>query len=99
MIPLDREQEPVVIKHFTDSVDQYGQRHTESTSSPGTMFIRKHKQGLYDDPRFNNVELIGLTKRTDINDNDHIIYKDKEYKVIYSIMSKRYNSYFMEIYE
>jgi hypothetical protein len=99
MIPLDREQEPVVIKHYTNSVDEYGQRHTEYTTSSGTMFIRKHKQSLYDDPRFNNVVLIGLTKRADINENDHIIYKDQEYKVIYSIMAKRYNSYFMEIYE
>ena len=99
MIPLDSEQEAVVIRHFTDSVDSYGQRHTEYTDSPGTLFIRKHKQGLYDDPRFNNVELIGLSRRTDITDSDHIIYKDKEYKVVYSIMSKRFNSYFMEIYE
>ena len=104
MSPYDSDKEPIIIKHFNDTVDSYGQRHTEYTTSPGMMALYKCRNTLFNDPRFNNVELIGLSDRDDISDSDHIIVRDKEYKVIYSIISKLYdgnfdNCYWLEIYE
>lgn len=104
MSPYDSDKVSVIIKHFNDSVDAYGQRHTECTTSSGMMALYKCRNDLFSDPRFNNVELLGLSDRDDISDNDHIIYKDKEYKVIYSILANEYdnnfdNCYYLEIYE
>ena len=104
MSPYDSDKQPIVIKHFSDSIDSFGQRHTTYTTSDSMMALYNCRNTLFDDPRFNHVELIGLTDDSNISDDDHIVYKDKEYKVIYSLMSKEYDSrlnncYWLEIYE
>lgn len=100
--PIQARQEPVIVKHFDSSIDEYGQKHTTFTERTTTMYLTKYTQTIESDVRYNNVVYIGLTKDDTITDEDNIIYKDKEYKVTFTIPAigyARWNQCFLEIYE
>lgn len=78
-------QEPVTVKHFDSSIDEYGQRHTTFTERTSSMFLTKYHQTIESDIRFNDVVLIGLTHDKTITDQDNILYNGKEYKVTHVI--------------
>lgn len=88
-----KQQEPVTIKIFSEGVDEYGQKHTDYTAKQSTLFIRPYKQPIDEqDPRFNNVCLIGIGTEL-LSDNMNVIYdgnmfpeyKGVEFHVAYSI--------------
>lgn len=97
--PIFKEQEEVLVKTYRKETDGYGQQHTVYSSRNSSMFIRKHIQSPQSDIRYNDIVLIGLTHDNDISDRDNIIYKGQEYKVRYTIESRRWRQVFMALYE
>ena len=69
----EKQQEPITIKTYTSYIDDYGQKQTDYTEKNGSMFIKKFSQSINEnDVRYNDVELIGLTKE-EMTTMDHII--------------------------
>lgn len=92
-------QEPVTVRTYSQTLDEYGEQHTSYTERTANMFITKYVQTPDSDIRYNNVVLIGLTKDTSFSDKDNVVYKGKEYKVSHTIEAVgpiHWNQVFME---
>ena len=98
---IQTHQEPVIVKHFDESLNSYGQKHVNYTERTAHMYLTKYTQTIESDVRFNDVVLIGIT-HDQLYDNENVIYKGKEYKVTHTIEAVgpiHWNQVFLSIYE
>lgn len=95
-------QEPVTVKHYDSSIDDYGQKHITYTERTANMFLTKYTQTINSDIRYNDVVLIGITHDDSITDQDNVVYKGKEYKVSHTIEGVgpiHWNQVFLSVFE
>lgn len=96
MIPCNMRTVEVV--SFEPGVDDYGQpRQIESIRRNSEVAIWYYTKNMVQDPRYSDVEYIGLTNDDDITDENIIAVDGKEYIILFIIPSKRYNQLFMKI--
>lgn len=93
---INREMKPVLLISFTSGTDKYGQkRNNGNTEEKIEMAVKVYSQTNVSDIRYNDVELIGLTK-TAVKDSQQIKIDDIVYQVLYVIPSGRYNQVLMK---
>lgn len=94
---INREMRPVSVVSFTAGTDAYGQkRQNGSTTKEVQMVVKVYHQTNVDDIRYNDVTDIGITKATDITDENEIIIDNNRYSVLYVIPSSRYYQILMK---
>lgn len=99
MSPAERLQEPITIRTHSKELDAtYKQMHTVYTERESTMFCVKYIQSANNDIKYNNIELIGLSK-DELTEADSIIYRGREYKVQYYIYTHVWNIYYLALYD
>ena len=94
---INRELRPVHLVSFPSGTDKYGQKIRQGeTKQLIEMVVKIYSQTNVSDIRYNDVELIGLTKAT-VNDSQQIWIDDKnKYCVLYVIPSGRYTQILMK---
>ena len=94
---INRQMVPVQVVTYTTELNPYGERRTQiSSTRNSTMMIKIASQVLTNDIRYNDIELIGLTKDNSINSGNEIIYNNIHYNVLYVIPSERYYQILMK---
>lgn len=95
---INRELQSVTvkgIKHSTESlhgpvVDRYGQIAYDSTSRSVEMAVKIYSQQNVQDPRYVDVEMVGLTKDTSIVPGEIVSLAQVDYRVKYVIPTGRW---------
>lgn len=93
---INREMKPVYLVSFTSGIDKYGQkRNNGETKDVIEMAVKIYSQTNVSDIRYNDIELIGLTK-TAVNDSQQIEIDSVRYQISYVIPSGRYTQVLMK---
>ena len=92
---LNREMVAVTLQSFSSELDSYGQKQIAPASAFIDMVIKPFTNANVDDPRFDSVEIIGLTK-SEVSINNRIMLSSGEtYEVLHVQPGERYNQVFM----
>ena len=87
---INREWQDVQVLTYSDELDEYGQkRQGTPTVRIVEMVCKIYSQSNVDDPRYVDVDVIGLTKDKDITDENVIIIGDEKFNIKYVIPSSR----------
>ena len=99
---INNEMRTVTIKHFLETLNDYGEKvlSTDSTTKAkdtkdsindvtAEMMVKQYSQTNVQDPRFVDVQYIGLTKAA-ISINEVVSIDGTDYMVLYVIPSGRY---------
>ena len=93
---IQRELKPYTVLTYDDELDDYGQpRQGTPTERTVEMVVKLFSNQIVENPLFNDVELIGITKDQTINDSNKIIIGGKTYDVVYVVPSGRYCQIFL----
>ena len=85
----------VTLLTYADTVDEYGQpRKGTSSSTTIEMFVKEYSQQNVDNPKYVDVELLGLTK-AEVGLKNMIEIDSVKYDVLHVTPSKRYNEVFL----
>ena len=97
---INREWEDVQVLSYSDEPDEYGQkRQGAHISRTVKMVVKIYSQtNEFNDPKYVDVDLIGLTKDKDITDKNELIIDDVKYIVKYVIPSSRLYQVLMKRY-
>lgn len=93
---INRELQAVTIKSFAETLNDYGEKVLSETTSTADMMIKQFGQSNVEDPRFVDVEYIGLTK-ADISVNNVVNFDGIDHMVLYVIPSGRYRQVLMKV--
>ena len=87
---INNEMRTVTIKHFMETLNDYGEKVLSTDSSTtAEMMVKQYSQTNVQDPRFVDVQYIGLTKAA-ISINEVVSIDGTDYMVLYVIPSGRY---------
>lgn len=87
---INREWKTVQVITFSNELDEYGQkRQGSSTSRDIQMVCKIYTQNNVDDPKYVDVDMLGLTKETNITDANQIEIDNVKYNIKYIIPSGR----------
>lgn len=93
---INRELEKVTVISFESGVDEYGQTRTQiSGTKEVDMYIKTYSNQLIDNPKYNEIEYLALTKDKTITSANQIEYNNIKYDIIYVMPSARYNQLFL----
>lgn len=94
---LNREYKTVQIISYSSVVDSYGQQHTQQSSTRNVEMVCKiYSQSNVQDPRYINIEMIGITKDKSITTSNSVVIDGEKFCVKYIIPSGKYNQVLME---
>lgn len=88
---ITRELQSVTIKTYGTSVDRYGQLIQEGETRTAEMSLKLYSQQNVADPRYVDVEMVGLTKDTSIVPGEVVSFAQGDFRVKYVIPSSRWN--------
>ena len=92
---LNREMVAVTLQSFSSELDNYGQKQISPAKDFIDMVIKPYSNANVEDPRFEDVEIIGLTK-AEVSINNRIMLSSGEtYEVLHVQPGERYNQVFM----
>ena len=87
---INREWQDVQVLTYSDDLDEYGQkRQGEPTVRVVEMVCKIYSQTNVEDPRYVDVDVIGLTKDKQITTDNVLIVGDEKFNVKYVIPSSR----------
>lgn len=86
---IQRELQSATVKGYTMNVDAYGQLEAGLQRSI-ELSVKLYSQQNVDDPRYVDVELVGLTKDTSIVPGEVISLAQGDYRVKYVIPTGRW---------
>ena len=86
---INNEMRTVTIKHFNETLNDYGEKVLSTDSTTAEMMVKQYSQTNVQDPRFVDVEYIGLTKAA-VSINEVVSIDGTDYMVLYVIPSGRY---------
>lgn len=88
---IHRELQSVTVKAYDTAVDAYGQlQQGTPTMRTVDMAVKIYSQQNVQDPRYVDIELIGLTKDTDIAPGEVISLAQGDYRVRYVVPTSRW---------
>lgn len=93
---INRELQTVIIKQFAETLNDYGEKELSETTSTAEMMIKQSSRSNVEDPRFVDVEYIGLTK-ADISVNNVVEFDGIDHMVLYVIPSGKYTQVMMKV--
>lgn len=86
---INNEMRTVTIKQFNETLNDYGEKVLSTDSTTAEMMVKQYSQTNVQDPRFVDVQYIGLTKAA-ISINEVVSIDGTDYMVLYVIPSGRY---------
>lgn len=93
---INRELQTVKVVSFSDELDKYGQkRQGETTERDSEMVVKIYTQTNVEDPKYVDIDVIGITKDKNISDDNQIKIGDDYYNIKFIIPSGRYNQILM----
>lgn len=93
---INREMKPVYLVSFASGTDKYGQKRNNGEKKDVIeMAVKIYSQTNVSDIRYNDIELIGLTK-TAVKDSQQIEIDSVRYQISYVIPSGRYTQVLMK---
>lgn len=93
---INREMQAVTILSFSSELDDYGQRRMGTpTETSADMVIKPYTNVNVEDPRFEEVEIIGLTKSEVSTQNRIRLASGSVYDVLHVQPGERYTQVFM----
>ncbi len=93
---INREMKTVYLVSFTSGTDKYGQKRNNGEKKDVIeMAVKIYSQTNVSDIRYNDIELIGLTK-TAVKDSQQIEIDSVRYQISYVIPSGRYTQVLMK---
>ena len=96
MAMINRELQTVTIKSFAETLNDYGEKTLSETTSSAEMMVKPYSQANVQDPRFVDVEYIGLTKAS-VSTENVVTFGGIDHMVLFVIPSMRYNEVFMKV--
>lgn len=94
---IQREKQIVQIVSFTDVVDEYGRkRQGISTTRNVEMVCKVYNQVNVSNPKYTDIEMIGITEDTNILDSNQVVINGDSYNILYIIPSNRYYQILMK---
>lgn len=94
---ITKEMRTVSVLSYATTKDEYGQtRQGTASTRPVEMAVWIYTQKNVADPRYVEVDKIGLTKDKEINTKDRIQFDNLIYDVLYVIPSGRYYQVLMK---
>ena len=93
---INRELQTVTIKSFAETLNDYGEKTLSETTTSAEMMVKPYSQANVQDPRFVDVEYIGLTK-ANVSIENVVTIDGTDYMVLFVIPSRRYNEVFMKV--
>ena len=97
---LNREYKTENVLSYTNATDSYGQRHKGATQTTQIEMVAKlYTQSNVQDPRYIDVDMIGITKYSGITTENEIVIDGKKYQVLYVIPSGKLNQVLMKCLE
>ena len=87
---ITRELQSATIKTYGTTVDRYGQLVQNDTTRTADIAFKIYAQQNVQDPRYVDVEAVGLTKDTSIVPGEVISFAQGDYRVKYVIPSGRW---------
>ena len=87
---ITRELQSATIKTYGTSVDRYGQLIQSETTRTADVAFKIYAQANVPDPRYVDVEAVGLTKDTSIVPGEVISFAQGDYRVKYVIPTGRW---------
>ena len=93
---INREMQTVTIKSFASTLNDYGEKTLSETTTSAQMMVKQYSQGNVQDPRYVDVEYIGLTKAAVTTENV-VTIDSVDYMVLYVIPSGRYTQVMMKV--
>lgn len=92
---IGNEQTPVKVRTYKEIPDEYGQVRKEYIERSSSMYLKRWTHTTVEDPRFQKVAYLGLTKDT-VTDRDDVIVGDKVYHVFLFTKTPRWNVAYLE---
>lgn len=93
---INREQKTVLVRRFLSGVDEYGQkRKVYIEDSSESVFMKFYSGVLNQNPGYEDIDYIVLTKRRDIDSTYFLTYNNKNYRVIHVVPSRKFNELFI----
>lgn len=87
---ITRELQSATIKTFGPAVDAYGQLTQSETTRTADIAFKIYSQQNVSDPRYVDVEMVGLTHDTSIVPGEVVSLAQGDYRVKYVIPSSRW---------
>ena len=87
---ITRELKSATIKTYGTTVDRYGQLVQSDVTRTADIAFKIYAQQNVQDPRYVDVEAVGLTKDTSIVPGEVISFAQGDYRVKYAIPSGRW---------
>lgn len=96
---INREMQSVDVLSYTSTLDEYGQSRMETpTSQTIKMMYKIYSQSNVSNPKYVDVDLIGITAYQNITTANEIKIGNDKYVVKYVIPSSRYYQVLMSKY-
>jgi len=94
---INREWKTVQVLTYSNTTDEYGQKRQDTPIvSPTKMVCKIYSQSENNSMIYKDVEMIGLTKSTDITDKNEILIDGVKYLVLFVIPSSRLTQVLMK---
>ena len=87
---ITRELQSATIKAYTQTVDSYGQLQMSNTTRTADIAFKIYSQQNVTDPRYVDVEAVGLTKDKNIVPGNVITFAQGDFRVKYVIPTGRW---------
>ena len=87
---ITRELQSATIKTYGTSVDSYGQLIQSENTRTADIAFKVYGQQNVQDPRYVDVEAVGLTKDTSIVPGEVITFDQGDYRVKYVVPTSRW---------
>jgi len=88
---INREMQTVQVLTYTNTKDAYGQKRQDTPSTRNVdMVVKLYSQNNVQDPRYVDVDKIGITKDRTINTTNQIQVGTEVYNVLFTIPSGKY---------
>lgn len=87
---INRELQSATIRSYSTTVDAYGQRVQSETTRTADVAFKVYAQQNVQDPRYVDVEAVGLTKDKSIVPGEVISFAQGDFRVKYVIPTGRW---------
>lgn len=95
---INREKTPIIIIHYTDNIDGYGQtKKNVKEKVASEMVVHIYSQTNVTNPKYVDIDYLGIyNPQVNISIDDDIIFNNNQCSVMYIVPANRYNIVYMK---
>lgn len=92
----NNEKQTVQVLTYTNELDDYGISRTDTpTTRDIEMYVKVYSQTNVENPKYVDIELIGLTEDNDLSTDNQLVVGGHTYNIKFITPSRRLNQVFM----